>query len=139
VVVHLRVLIENFVYSFPNSFNACRKVLYMAHVTNDGCLQLFPTEKYIHARLPLTTLVDLVPLAVARTIIALHGVAPGSQCHAAMLKSCVAEHSCSECPGYVTVFSVAEKDAATKSIEHTVRYRAKTKFSATISKLRFFP
>ena len=116
--------IERFVNSFPCSFNTCRKVLYVDHVKPE-CLQLFPAEKYVYARLPLANLVDLVPLANARSIVALHGIAPGSRCNAAILKSCVAEYSCSECPGYVMVFSVVE-DAAIKSVERTVRYRAKT-------------
>ena len=117
--------IEGFVYSFPSSFT-CGKVLYMALVNQD-CLQRFPTDKYIFARVPLSTLVDLVPLVDARSIVAMHGISPGSRCNAAVLKSCVAEHNCSECPGYVTVFSILEKDAETKSIERTVRYRANFK------------
>jgi hypothetical protein len=122
------VLHKDFVYSFPHSSNTCRKVLYTAHVDHE-CLRLFPAEKYMHARLPLATLVDLVPLADAKSIVALHGIAPGSRSNAAMLKSYVAEHSCSECSEYVTVFSI-EKDI-TKNIERTVRYRAKTKSFAT--------
>ena len=78
----------------------------------------------MYARLPLANLVDLVPLRDARSMAALHGIVPGSQCNTAMLESCIAKHSCSECPKYVTVFSI-EKDAATKHIEHTLRHRAK--------------
>ena len=109
-----RSSIEDFVYLFPESFNTCVKVLYVAHVDQEH-LQLFPVEKYARARLPLATLVNLVSLTDARSIAALHGVNPGSRCNTAMLRSCVAEHSCSECPQYVTVFSmVLEKDVATK-------------------------
>ena len=120
--------IENFVYSsLPYSINNRDrgKVLYTAHVSLDG-LRLFPAESYVYARVPLANLMDLVPLPDARSIAALHGIVPGSRCNAAMLKSCVAQHSCSGCPEYITVFSI-EKDAATKCIERTVRYRAKTK------------
>ena len=117
--------IENFMYSsLPYSINTCGKVLYTAHVDHEG-LQMFPAEKYVYAKVPLANLVDLVPLRDARSMAALHGIDPGSRCNATMLKSCIAEHSCSKCPEYVTVFSI-EKNAATKHIERTVRYRAKT-------------
>jgi hypothetical protein len=52
-----------------------------------------------------------------------------------MLKSCVAEHSCLECPKYVTMFSI-EKGAATKGIEHMVRYRAKIKLESEQSQMK---
>ena len=120
--------IEDFVYSsFPYSSG---KVLYAAHVVRE-CLQMFPAEKYVFARLPLAKLVDLVPLADAKSLAALHGIVPGSRCNAAMLKSHIAEHSCLECPEYVTVFSIG-KDAATKDNERQVRYRAKVKATQTL-------
>jgi hypothetical protein len=116
--------IEKFVYSsLPYSINTRGKVLYTAYVDHKG-LQMFSAEKYVYAKLPLANLVDLVTLRDARSMAALHSIVPGSRCNATMLKSCVAKHSCSECPEYVTVFSI-EKDAATKHIERTVRHRAK--------------
>ena len=119
--------IEDFVYSsLPYSSG---KVQYTAHV-DCKCLPMFPAEKYVFARLPLAKLVDLISLADARSIVALHGIAPGSRCNVAMLKSCIAEHNCSECPEYVMVFSVG-KIAAMKGNEHTARYRAKIKAFAT--------
>ena len=124
-----RISIEDFVISSPSSFTTFTKVLYTAHV-NQECLKLFPAEKYIHTRIPLATLVELVTLANARSIAALHGIAPGSRCNTAVLKSCVAEHSCAECPEYVTVFSI-EKDAKTKDFERLVDYRAKINPFAT--------
>ena len=122
--------IVNFVYSsLPYSIHTRGKILYTAHVDHKG-LRMFPAENYVYARLPLANLVDLVPLPDARSMAALHGIVPGSRCNATMLRSCVAKHSCSECPEYVTVFSI-EKDAATKHIERTVRHRAKVKTFVT--------
>ena len=118
--------IEKFVYSsIPYSINTHGKILYTAYV-NHEVLQMFSqaAEEYVYARLPLANLVDLVPLQDARSMAALHGIVPGSQCNTTMLKSCIAKHSCSECPIYVMVFSI-EKYAATKHVEHTLRHRDK--------------
>lgn len=74
--------------------------------------------------MPLSTLLNLLPLADARPIVSLHGVEAGSRGSAALLKAYVADHMCSKCTQYVTVFSV-EKDGSKKGSDRVVKYRKK--------------
>jgi len=97
--------IEEHIISIPDSFNTRSNLVYVAHVQPDS-LQPFPPEKFIHTRMPLSTLIDVLPLADVRSIVSQHGVAAGSRGSAALLKAYVTDHSCSKCTEYVTVFSV---------------------------------
>jgi len=63
-------------------------------------------------------------LADTRPIVSLHGVEAGSRGSAALLKAYVADHTCSKCTQYVTVFSV-EKDGSKKGFNCVVKYRKK--------------
>lgn len=102
----------------------------MAYVDHAG-LQFFPADKYIHVRLPLSALTELLKVADARTVASHHGIAVSSRCNAATLKSYIHDHSCSECGEYITVFSV-NKDAAMKSNDRMHRYQVKKTASETL-------
>ena len=116
-------LIDRFVKSTPITFDKRCMLLYAAHVDEIG-LKNYPPSKYVYATIPLISIVDVLSLANVRAIATLHGIAVGSRCNAASLKSYVAKHSCSKCTGHVTVFSF-EKNAAEKQVDRTVKSVAK--------------
>jgi hypothetical protein len=64
--------IEEHIISIPDSFNTCSNLVYMAHVEPDS-LQPFPLEKFIHTRMLLSMLIDVLPLADVRSIVSQHG------------------------------------------------------------------
>ena len=69
-------------------------------------------------------MVNLLTLANVRAIANLHGLAVGSRCNAATLKSYIGEHSCSKCTEHVTIFSIG-KNAAAKHVDRSVRFSVK--------------
>ena len=131
--------IEEFVLTVPQNFDgkATAPVSYMAHVDGVDLLK-FPPDKYIHARLSLVDLVDMIELDDARPIARLHDVAVGSRCTLALLKSYVHSHRCHKCAEYVTVFSV-EKSATSKHAERIHKYREKKKTRGFLTRVSVKP
>jgi hypothetical protein len=116
--------ISTFVKSTPETFDTCNSTLiYAAHVHQDN-LKHYPPNKYIYAAIPLVSMVNLLTLANVRAIANLHGLAVGSRCNAATLKSYIGEHSCPKCAEHVTIFSI-EKNAAAKHVDCSVRSSVK--------------
>jgi hypothetical protein len=112
--------ISAFVKSTPETFDMCNSTLvYAAHVHQDN-LKLYPPVKYVYTVIPLVSMVDLLTLTNVRAIAKLHGLAVGSRCNAASLKSYIGEHSCPKCTEHVTIFSI-EKNAAAKHVDRSVR------------------
>ena len=106
-------------------FDKHSKLLYTAHVDGVVGLEMYPPSKYVYAAIPLVLMMDVLLLINIQAIATLHGIAVSSQCNAVSLKSYIGEHNCSECSGYVTVFSI-EKNAAKKHVDRTVKSIAKT-------------
>ena len=112
--------IESFSKSTPETFDVRSKLLYVAHVDAVAGLNNYPPDKYVYAAIPLISMVDMLSLVNVRAIAKLHGIAVGSRCNATSLKYYIGEHSCSNCTGFITVFSV-EKNAAEKQVDRTVK------------------
>src|ERR1700678_974464 len=112
--------IESFSKSTPKTFDKRSKLLYAAHVDAVAGLKKYPPDKYVYAAIPLISMVDMLSLVNVRAIAKLHGIAVGSRCNATSLKSYIGEHSCSNCSGFITVFSV-EKNAGETQGDRTVK------------------
>ena len=111
--------IKSFSKSVPDTFDVRCTLLYSVHVDEVG-LKNYPPDMYVHTVIPLVSMVDVLTLANVRAIAKLHGIAVGSRCNGALLKSYIGNHSCSKCTEFVTVFSV-EKSAAMKHVDRSVR------------------
>ena len=101
---------------------------YVAHVDDVGLLK-YPFPAYIHCRMPIETLLPMLPVTHARKISTLHGLSPGSRCTQKHLLMCVENHSCLRCSSYFTVFSVEESPRKLSS-KRAAKYKASTKISA---------
>lgn len=115
--------IEQFVVSTPQTFDGQGTVKYTAYVDSAGLMK-YPASEYVHAKIPLAILVDVLKLADARSIASLHGISAGSRCSVALLKRHVNDHSC-KCAEYLTIFFSEKKDLS-KRTDRTRRYRMKT-------------
>ena len=75
-------------------------------------LQSYSQTEYIHTLIPLPQLVRMVTLIEGRKIAQLHGIQIGSRCSMQQLHLLVAEHTCTICPQYYTVFKIDSDNAA---------------------------
>ena len=107
-----------YIISKPSFWNNQSCLHYIAYVDDAG-LKAYPSDKFVHASIPLPMVSQLLSITVSRYIAMTHSIAVGSRCMVAQLKTTVDEHDCLRCPSYITVFSV-EHDNTNKS---TVRSR----------------
>ena len=90
---------------------------YVDHV-DDIALRGYPESSFLHAKVPLPDLLQLVSITSARKIARCHGLVFGSRDPQDMLVSFATHHSCTKCTLYFSVFSVD------KSVKRDPRFRA---------------
>ena len=126
-----------FARSTPDTFDTHSTLRYAAHVHEDD-LKKYPPVKYVYAAVPLISMVDLLTLPDVRAIARIHGIAVGSRCTTALLKSYVGGHSCPKCTDHITVLSI-EKSAAGKKYDRKVRSSVKKKSALELSAKKSTP
>ena len=135
--------IQPYATSKPGTLGEQSSLHYVAHVDKLD-LKGYPSDRFLHADIPLPVATQLLPITVACSFAKIHGVDAGSRCTVAQLRSCVQQHKCLDCPSYITIFSV-EDGSIKKNARRTKMYREKkTRLaSATLddseSKLPEFP
>ena len=100
-------------------------------------LKTYPSNKFVHARIPLLKVSQLLSLTFSKKIAMMHGIAVGSHCTVAQLKTNVDEHDCLQvgCPPYITVFSV-EHNSVQKSAARVHKHREKQKAQSSTTGLK---
>jgi len=98
-------VISDYLVSDAACVSAESKFRYVAHVDNAALLE-YPLSQYVHTHIPITGLLEFLPLMHCRKIASIHGISAGSCCNLTQLASYVENHSCSKCSSYFTVFSI---------------------------------
>jgi hypothetical protein len=78
---------------------------YIDHVSR-SCLHEYEAKGYLPVNIPLSVLIGVVPVTIARKVAKLHGMSPGSRATASEVKLCFANHLCTSCEDMTTVLSV---------------------------------
>jgi hypothetical protein len=68
-------------------------------------VKAYPNDRFVHADIPPFEVSQLLSLTVARSIAASHGIATGSRCNVAHLRSLVERHECVSCPSYLVMIT----------------------------------
>ena len=89
-------------------------------------LKVYPSNKFVHANIPLPIVSQLLSITFSRYIAKMHGITAGWHCSVAQLKINVDEHTFLRCPSYITVFSV-EHESAKQNTLHVLKHREKNK------------
>jgi hypothetical protein len=114
-----------YIVSKPSILNNRSFLHYVAYVDNVS-LKAYPSDKFVHACIPLPMVSQLLSITVSRYVAKMHSIAVGSRCTVAQLKTNVDEHECLGCPSYITVFSV-EHDSTSKNTARVRKHREKQK------------
>lgn len=118
--------LEPFFFNTDKSkFDSLTKFQYVDHVEVVGS-QAYCEGEYIHTKIPIAFLLQILPLTMARKIASMHGISPGSRCNADQLKKCTENHSCLLCSTHLTVFA-PQKKAAQSAHERLVKFRKSSK------------
>lgn len=107
---------------------------YVAYVDDVG-LKAYPSDKFVHASIPLPIVLQLLSITVSRYIATMHSIAVGLRCTVAQPKTNVDQHDCRSCHSYITVFSV-EHDTTNKSTACSRKHREKKKAQSPITDLK---
>ena len=126
-----RDTIQPYIVSQPSTLYDRSILSYVAYVEKVK-VETYPSDQFVHANIPLLIVSQLLSLTSARSIAASHGIATGSRCNVAQLRSLVEQHECVSCPLYLTIFSV-ENDSTTKHAMRSRRYRENMKAAKTTS------
>ena len=110
-----------FINTDKSDFDPLTKFQYVDHVEVVG-LQAYPKGEYIHTNIPITFLLQIIPLTKARKIASMHGISAGSRCNADQLQKCSENHSCFLCSTHLTVFAPQKKPAQT-TCERSIKFR----------------
>jgi len=113
--------VEPYVVSKPSMSNKQSSLHYVAYVDEMG-LKAYPSDRFVHAAIPLPIVSQLLSITVARSIAMTHGIVAGSRCTVAQLRSCVGQHKCLCCLPYTTVFSVEDDSVKKNAMRVSVRY-----------------
>ena len=105
--------LKPYVSSKPSTLSETSNLHYVAYV-DETALDAYPRDEFVHAVVPLQVVSQLLSVAVARQIAAIHGIEAGSRCTIAHLNSCVDQHKCFKCKSYTTIFSI-EKASSEKA------------------------
>ena len=118
-------VVEPHTLSMPQTADYQSRLRYIAHVEGEH-LTAYPSDFFVHARIPLPIISDLLSITIAREIALIHGIKAGSRCTVAQLRSAVEDHECNnlKCSSYITIFSV-EKSATKKNVDRSTKSRAK--------------
>jgi hypothetical protein len=115
--------VKPYALSKPHTTDSQSRLRYIAHVEGEG-LTAYPPDFFVHSRIPLSILSHMLSITVAKKIALIHGVAAGSRCTVAQLRSCMQNHECKKCSTHITVFAV-EKSAAKQNIDRVTKSKAK--------------
>ena len=109
-----------YIVSKPNILNNRSRLQYVAYVDDVG-LKAYPSDKFVHANIPLPVVSQLLSITVSRYIAMMHGIAVGSHCTVSQLKINVDEHDCLSCASYFTIF--VEHEPVKNNTVSTARVR----------------
>ena len=123
-----------YILSKPNILNDRSCLHYVAYVDDVG-LKAYPSDKFVHASMPLPIVSRLLSITFSRYVATMHGIAVGSHCTVAQLKTKVDEHNCIGCPSYFTVFSV-DDNSAKKRVARVLKHREKRKAQSPMTALK---
>lgn len=129
--------VQPYIVSKPSVLNNQSCLHYVAYVDNTG-LRAYPSNKFVHANIPLPMVSQLLSITVSRYIAMMHSIAVGSRCMVAQLKTNVDGHDCLGCPSYTTVFSV-EHDSTSKTAARVRKHREIQKDQITMTDLKDSP
>ena len=116
-------IVEPHALSKPCTAESQSRLRYITHVEGEG-LTAYPPDTFVHARIPLPIISQLLSITIAREIALIHGVSAGSRCTVAQLQSCMENHECKKCLTYITIFAV-EKSAEKKNVDRATKSKAK--------------
>jgi hypothetical protein len=125
-------LLEPYIASDTTKISTTAHFRYTDYV-NDIKILSYLSDQYIHTRIPLHTLCEMLPISKARKIALAHGVSAGSKCSTAQLLAYTSDHSCSTCANYLCVF-VANKNSAQLHVDSVIKSRKKKAAASKLNK-----
>jgi hypothetical protein len=98
---------------------------YIDHVDDIGLLE-YPQDLFVHAKVPLHSLLPLIPITSARSVARHHGIIGGARASQVMLSTLATCHSCIHCSTCISVFSTTLTIADKKKLSRKNANAAKS-------------
>lgn len=86
--------LQPYITSDSSNISTMAHFRYVDHVLDDVKLLNYPADQYVHTKIPLNTLCELLPASKGRKIALVHGVSAGSRCAPTQLLANTVNHSC---------------------------------------------
>jgi len=121
--VFLSEAILPYLINQDNNVDSSTKFLFIDHVDNAGLASL-STEQYVCTNVPLPNIIPHIPIYMIQKIAQLHHIAIGSHVPKKNMLAYFANHNCTDCNQYFSVFSVAVSPKTKRNLRKRLQREA---------------